>query len=244
MSVERLNSPEQLIGKSIIEVISLLPTFSWHIDCGGRVVQPRIVTLSFVDHDTRKPRIGDDVYGLISVTPGESIERRKLFDTLAAKPGRTTGIISMVHLDSSYVGMEKKLAHLPLIDIDLDVWGLSQEETLGVIKREIKEKTEIDKGVILASGGDNHFHFIGTERLLSEEQLVTFLGLCLSMRGPRNELLVDPKWVGHALTPMKYIVELNKKWSVYDYVTRFATLRVTTSQTKPRLPTVVGVLGR
>lgn len=119
MSAERLNSPEQLIGKSIIEVISLLPTFSWHIDCDGRVIQPQIVSLSFVDYDTRKPRIGDDVYGFISVTPGELIERRKLLGTLAVKPGRTTGIISMVHLDSSYVGMEKRLAHLPLIDMDL-----------------------------------------------------------------------------------------------------------------------------
>ena len=242
MTVERLNSPEQLIGKSIIEVISLLPTFSWHIDCNGRVIQPQIVSLSFVDYDTRKPRIGDDVYGFISVTPGEPIERRKVLGTLAAKPGRTTGVISMVHLDTSYVGVEKRLAHLPLIDMDLDISGQPQEEILGLIKREIKEKTEVDKGLILASGGDNHFHFIGTERLLDESQLVTFLGLCLSMRGPNNELLVDPKWVGHALTPMKYIIELNKKWSVYDYVNRFATLRVTTSEFKARLPIVVDVL--
>lgn len=118
---------------------------------------------------------------------------------------------------------------------------------LGVIKREIREKTEIDKGVILNSGGrPGHYHFIGTERLLSDEQFITFMALCLGMN-EQGKFLVDGEWVGHSLNPLKYMVQFDKEYgleprSKYDFRLRFATLRITTSEEKPQLPVVVDVL--
>lgn len=249
MSPERLHSAEELRGKSIADVVSLIPTFPWFLNSGGRIVYPRVIGLTVVDYDTHKPRRDHDVFGPILVTPGSKIEKVGLSGILPPKLGQTTGLISMVEteIDHPLSSMpEKKLLHFSMIDMDLNIPGLSQEKTLALLKREIREKTEIEKGVLLASGSDNHFHFIGTERLLDEEQLVTFLGLCLNMRGPDDELLVDPRWVGHALTPMKYLVILDGRgsddYTSYDYTNRFATLRITTSKQKPTLPIVVDVL--
>ncbi|MDP3955382.1 MAG: hypothetical protein Q8Q15_03415, partial [bacterium] len=110
----------------------------------------------------------------------------------------------------------------------------------------IKEKTEITRGVILASGRGGHYHFMGTERLLTEDQWPIFVGLCLCMLDPNKKQLVDTKWAAHTLTPMKYLkeVEVDKdiKWSAYDFKTMFATLRIVTGEKKPWLPVVVDVL--
>lgn len=142
-----------------------------------------------------------------------------------------------------YPGLKQRHVHLPLIDLDLSP-DLQKEEALGAIKSEIK-KLDIGSGVILGSGGLNHFHFLGTERLLTEEQLITFLGFCLNMRDPQGRLMVDPKWVGHALTPLNFlrIEDSFGSKSIFDLpVTRYGSLRITTSEEKPFLPYVIGTI--
>ncbi|HUS60324.1 MAG TPA: hypothetical protein VMX76_03025 [Nevskiaceae bacterium] len=249
MSVEHFRPSEQLIGKSVVEVVSLLPTFPWYIKVGGRHIEAaRIASLVVVDYDTQEPKVNDDIFGSIPVTPGVPISIKELKPRLTPPwPGRTTGLASLVHLDLSqwqqdrqFIYLGKPLAHIPLIDIDLEIPYLSREELLALIKNEVKDKTEADRGLILASGKQN-FHFIGTERLFTDEQLVTFLSLCLLMEGPRGEPLVDSRWAGHSLTLMRHRADLGG-WSVYDFKDRFATLRISTSERKPNLPKVVAVL--
>lgn len=178
------------------------------------------------------------------------IEKEKLADILASKPGRTTGLTSLVGLDEerwregSYYNLPDAHAHLPLIDMDLDRLNLSREEQLSLIRKEIREKTEMNSGVVLLSS-PSRFHFIGIGRLLTDTQLVKFLGGCLNMRGPGYVQIVDSKWAGHGLTPMNHLVGGNgfgAGWSIYDLDTIFATLRITTSEKKPHLPMVVDIL--
>ena len=119
---------------------------------------------------------------------------------------------------------------------------MSQAEELRLIKNQVKEATEIERGVILSSGRPSHYYLIGTERLLTEEQLVTFLGRCLLMKDEEDDPLVDPRWVGHGLTPTSYFVELDGRGSVYESRTRFTTLRISMSDIRPHLPQVVDVL--
>lgn len=252
MKAEYLTQPECLRGRSIIEIVSLLPTFPWFIEVGGRRIDAKIRGFTIVDYDTWKPRKEIDLYGEIPVTPGIPIEMGRLARELQSKQGRSTALASIVWLDKeewsegAYPGVEEQWVHFPTIDIDLDNSELPQQEILGWIKREIKEKTEIAKGAILLSGDSGHYHFVGTERLLTEDQFITFVGLCLTMKDPEGKPLVDTKWVGHSLTPMKYLVEDAKKggeeWSVYDFISRFASIRVTTSEKKLALPTVVDVM--
>ena len=245
MSIEHSPSKEQLIGKSVEELICLLPVFSWyHLDALKNREKQEISEIIIVDYDTHKPRKDGELYGHIPVIQGVSISRERLSSYLSPKPERTTGLISLVKLKESSDRLKGQNAHLPLIDMDLDIPDLLLNETLSLIKKEIKTKTEIDRGVILASSKKNHLHFIGTERLLSQEQFVTFISLCLTMNDNNGNLLVDPRWAAHSLSPMKYFKELDKEidWSAYDITTRFATLRIATSERKPDLPKVIDVL--
>lgn len=246
MSVEHSPSKEQLIGKSVEELICLLPTFSWYYtDSLRNKVKQEISEIIIVDYDTYKPRKDGELFGHIPVRQGTSITKEKLTSYLSPKTGRTTGLISLVGLKEYSRELEGQQAYLPLIDMDLDIPASSLNQTLSQIKKEIKTKTEINKGVILASGNKNHLHFIGTERLLSKEQFVTFISLCLTMSDSNGNILVDPRWAAHALSPMKYFMEVDKgeiNWSAYDLTARFATLRIATSERKPNLPKVIDVL--
>jgi hypothetical protein len=255
MLPERLRSLEQLKEKSIVEVISFLPTFSWYVDDWGRQSDVKINGLAIVDYDTWKPRELVDFYEKISFEPGVPIDEGELVAKLAFKPKRTVGLTSLVFLDKDEYERDlyrnvadNPWVHIPMIDADLDLPDYTEEEAVQILKNEIKKNTEVEEGLILKSGGKKHFHFIGTRRLLNEDQLPTFIGLCLNMRAPGGEQLIDTKWAGHVLTPMKYRLETDSgsgiQWSAYDFSSRFATLRIGLSEEKPykSLPRVVATL--
>lgn len=243
---------ELLKGESVLKVISQLPTYPWCIKDGQFSIPVKMSYIEVVDYDLWKPRSSEDIFGHISVTPSMPIPESTVLQNLKAKQGKTTGLISLVGLDQTefeegcYGWIKQPRVHLPLIDIDINDQSLSFEEAIELIKQEVPLKTEIARGVILSSGAPNHFHFIGVGRLLSEDQFVTFMGLCLNMTDNKGNQIVDAKWAGHALTPMKYMTDLNKEeypdWSYYDIQQRFATLRVLPNIRKPYLPKVVDIL--
>lgn len=244
MSSERSCSPEQLIGRPVFDVISLLPTFQWHIDNLGRRFDAQIGRLVFVSYDTWKPRVQVDLYHHLDVRPGSVVPTEQLTLQVTPKEGRTVGLTSLVHLDKDKLDKENGIrvgswAHLPLIDMDLDP-DLSRVEALHLIKRELR-KTDVGNGLILCSGKESHYHFIGTERLLTEDQLSTFVGLCLFMFDQNKKVLIDPRWAGHTLTPMKYLKEMGRAPGLtnYDLGIRFATLRVSTNEKKLQVPKVI-----
>ena len=253
MSAERVTSPEQLIGMSVLDVISLLPTFSWYIEDYGRRCDVKISKVIMVSYETWKPRKEIDLHGEIPM-PVDIDELRRIVKSM---PRMTSGLTSIVFLDEEEYerGLYRNVAegtwvHIPMIDADIELPELSEEEVLTLFKEEIKSKTEIKEGLILKSGGlkdpRRRLHFIGTSRLLNQNQLPTFIGLCLNMVGPDRKQLVDTKWAGHVLTPMKYFLEVEKgvEWSAYDFSTRYATLRIGLSGKKPysELPTVIDIL--
>lgn len=241
---------EILRGKSTPEVISSLPQFLWFVEQLGRRVEVRLAGLHIVDYDIKSPKDELDFYDMVPVTPSVPIVYDELYRYLAPKPKRAVGLTSIVDLDprefetGAYGSMlDAPQAHLPLIDLDLKDSALSQREALELIKQEIPARTEITQGVILGSGRENCYHFVGIGRLLTEAQLPAFLGMCLLM-GREGRRLVNTRWVGHSLTPMKYMKEdqESKSGSVYDSLLKFATLRILSNKGKPFTPTVVDVL--
>ena len=246
MTSERVCSPEELVGHSVSDVISFLPTFRWHIDRESRQYDVKIGRLVFVSYDTWKPRIQPDLYHSLEVVPGCAVPEQRLVSVITPRKGRTIGVTSLVCLDGDNFDKKNGIgrgswAHLPLIDMDLDA-DLSRTEALQLIKRELR-KTGVGNGLILCSGKENHYHFIGTERLLTEDQLPTFVGLCLFMFDQNKKVLIDPRWAGHTLTPMKYLTEMGRAPGLtnYDLTIRFATLRVSINEKKLQIPEVVDI---
>lgn len=241
-------SPNHLRGSNIHEVICQVPVLPWYIKQGFRTYSVKPAQLTLVHYDVRKPREQIDLYDYITVNSGEPLTQQQLSSHLNPPSGRTIGLTSLIGLDRQEFGeglyptLACPQAHLPFIDLDLEGDRFPTAE-IDLITKEV-QKTEIPHGLILTSGSPHHYHFIGLHRLLTDGQLITFVGLCLSMRDGKK-LLVDAKWVGHTLTPMKYMMERNLKfgidWSAYDFQTRFATLRISQSSDKPNLSKVVEV---
>ncbi len=258
MSAEQIDL-ENLKGKSILEVISVLPALSWRaVDFGNvKALNPQITRLRFVIYDTKLPRVSKrerDYPFFIQVPPGMLVEMGQLTEDVLAKtvPGRTIGITSTVGVDVNSIGsymcgrmqlfpdldyytvapLQNDLygrVHIPFIDIEADGICLPQEELVNKVKEEIRQKTQTSRGVLLKSGRINHFHFIGTDRLLGPEAFVDFIGQCLDM-DIDGKPIVDTFWAGHCLT------------ASLGYPGRCATLRITTNKIKQNLPTVVDVL--
>lgn len=240
---------ESLVGKNIIEVILELPKFDWTLNDYGRIIKPKISTIFFVGYEKRKPREYIDLFTNIK-SLDLSLENLKRLNLVDYENRRCAGLISKVQLGEPYTEEEGIFAHIPMIDFDTDELTFFKDgELLELLKRMIKEKTELDQGVLLKSGPRNNYHFIGTNRLFSEDDFITFCGLCLGMKykkDGRNFNLVDSRHIGHALGPMKYIAEIErragKNWSAYDIKSRFATLRITPKRKEDDLPKVVEVL--
>jgi hypothetical protein len=240
---------ERLIGQSVIEFISRLPTFSWFIDSYGVKVEGiGISTIATVDYKTeRKDAL--ERYNVIQTTPGVPINKERLTSLLLPpSPEWTTAIISQVSLDRFEKGMKEVWAHIPFIDIDSD---LPLDELIPIVKEQIK-KTEISEGVILASSGSEtgHFHVIGTRRLLTSDQLRVFFAASMFMEDNQREMLICPRFLRIALFPKMHAVshgspvpkQSRVPGSIYDFSEMFAVLRVSTSKRKPYLPKVIDVL--
>jgi hypothetical protein len=241
---------DYLKGKSILEVIADFSKFEWTLMDQIRPLKTKLKTLALVYYDRNKPRQEVDLYNHVDVhntaALDELIFRRHDDRTLG-------GIISKVQLGQPFEEHEYKYAHIPMIDFDMhnEFDFLSEEEKINLIKSKIEEDTEINSGVILRSGPKRNYHFMGIGQLLSEDDFITFVGLALEMHIIREDKkinLADSRHLGHGLSPMKYMAELENEenpesqWSRYFFRERFLTLRI---QPKPGyldLPRVVDVM--
>lgn len=241
---------KELIGKSILDVIMELPNFKLELNNGGKIIYPKISELCFVYYDKEKPREDVDLYHQIKVNGKISLSELDF-----SKKDKMVGFTSRVRLGKPYENYEYKYAHIPLIDFDCDGYFdlMSEKNLLSLIKNKVKEITELDQGVILKSGSKRNYHFIGTNRLLNEDDFITFLGLCLTMKykGPGGKWinLADAKHIGHSLTPMKQMAEVenqnkeeSERWSRYCFGGRFSTLRIKPKNSNDDLPKVIDVL--
>ncbi|NQS89574.1 hypothetical protein HQ584_07295 [Patescibacteria group bacterium] len=231
-----IRTPEELIGCSSFDVIAQLPTFPWYIrGLGGTRIEPEITDFVLVDYDTWKPRKEGEIFTYVEVTPGQPLDRSRLDVLAKASSGRTVGLTSLV-----YFNQGRNRVHLPLLDMDLK--RPINGEVLDWVKCQIREVIGIERGIILASGQEGGLHFIGTHRLLTDAELVTFVGLCLQTWLPDGQpYLVDPMWLGFSLTPMWHALE-QKENPYDDGLLRFTTLRVSATDKKPKLPQVIDVL--
>ena len=242
---------ERLLGKSIIEVILELPKISWSFNDNREIVKTKISHLTFVDYQKKKPRDEIDLYETIDAQ-NLSLSTLQKYDLIReGSSDKCIGFTSRASLGKPYAREEHKRAHIPMIDFDTQEFDfLSDSALLRVIKENIREKTELEEGLLLKSSSKRNYHFISTERLFNENEFITFCGLCLAMKyktsGGRYLNLADSRVIGHALSPMKYIVEVgrryNENFSAYDFKDRFFTLRITPKRAGDEMPRVVDIL--
>ena len=236
----------KLIGKDVVEAILTLPKFNWSFRHGGKALPVEIDQVIFVDYEKRKPREEEDLYQHVKTSSltRETLSAHGLMDST---DGKCIGLISKVVLGSpftyenNYIG--SVFAHIPMLDFDQDE-RLSPGKRLELIKEGIRNKLMLT-GLLLRSSSKNNYHFIGIGDLLDDTDFVTFCGLSLGMKYKTacgdNINLVDSRHVGHSLSPMKYMGELNG-WSQYDFIDRFATLRLTPKREGGPLPIVVDII--
>lgn len=257
MAIE-IKELEKLKGKSILEVISMLPALPWGCVQFGdiKALDPKVNGLRLVTYQTkphRVPKTEPDELIYFKVAP-ETIIARGQLDGVLSKigPGRTLGITSAVDVDRKTVGSfiqgRRNFSpdldfyivsllcnslyggvHMPFIDLEVEGNPLPKEKLIDRIKEEIRQKTKTERGILLTSGRNNHFHFIGADRLLSPDDFVDFMADCLNM-DINGRPIVDPFWVGHSLRANLGLTKM------------FSTLRITTSEVKQRLPVVVDIL--
>lgn len=239
----------QVLGKTIIDVVLDLPNQNWIFQDGGRVFSPQLKTLIFVYYENltytgKKPRTSEDTFRHVQVHQGFSLAD---IPFLQKEERRCIGLISKVAIKLPYRdGTYRDLAHIPMLDFDTSPHFdyLDEQKLLGIIINAVINTTEIQEGVILQSS-PRHYHFMGTKRLLSEQELITFLGLALTMKHTfpdgREVNLADARHIGHSLTPLEHFADFNK-CSSYDFTERFTTLRLTPRRPGEDYPRVVGIL--
>ena len=233
------NKMRELIGKSVLDVVRHLPALTWDLTEDGRVTREKIEQLIFIYYQWKKPKTEDELFKHISA---DNLD----LGFIEKESERGVGLTSLVKLRNpeDYIG--PRFGNIPFIDFDTcgKFDFLSETDLLELMKSQIRDVTELERGFILRSSSKGNYHFIGTGRLFNENDFVTFLNVCLLMRyktSDRDIGLVDARHIGHALTPMKHLAELNSGWSMYDINTKFSTLRVSSRQ-NPAYE-VVDVLG-
>ena len=242
---------KHLIGKNILEVIvelskrEFVHKDSFFVDCEYKV---KITDFHFVFFDEKRKR--DCGYFSLPNKEGVSMESLNFVN----REDRGSGLISLVgaqKVDPKEFPYNKKsvIAHLPFIDIDLDKAGLRYgTESLDLVKKLIKEHLQIKEGILLRSSLRNNLHFIGTDRLLSRDNFIKFLGLCLTMGyqkegEQRYTNVADYRHIGHSLTPTSPLPELTELgYSKYGYTDVFATLSVKHKNSQDGYSNVIDVL--
>ena len=237
---------EYLKGKSVLDVVLELPKFDWYMNNRQGIVpiKTNICTLIFVSYQQEKPRTDIDRYPPVDAGSLKSLDDLSFIEV---KDGRMMGLTSNVQIGEKH---ENRYAHLPMMDFDThdNFSEMSEAALLELIKEKIRKDTQLEKGVILKSGPKRNYHFLGIGSMLSEEELVNFAGLCLLMhesKDGRKLNLADSRYIGHMLTAMKYLVDLDNPTGFltqYSYTCRFATLRLTKKPKYKHPPKVVAVL--
>mgnify|MGYP001606520791 CR=1 FL=1 len=240
---------ENLIGKNILEVIVELSKHNWnHRAFSRKKFNTKIDEFLFVYYEWNKPRSNEDLYRSLNVNGGLSLNDLEFIEK---EKGRGIGLTSQVRIKELDQATTDIKMYIPFIDFDVDKYKFDvggEKNLLEIIKYGIKHSTEIKKGLILKSSSSENLHFIGTDMLLSEEDFITFLGLCLTIgykKSPSQKFvsLADSRYIGHSLTPVKYLAELNNEaWSKYDNIDRFSTLRVNPKNNGGTYPVVIDIL--
>lgn len=235
---------KDFVGKNVFDVIVELPRMNWTFDDKKEVVDTSIRRLTFVDYEKKKPRTSEDLYEPVDAE-GLSMDVLRSHHVITAGKDRIIGLISKVELGPPYEEFEHKFAHIPLLDLDKPEKSLDGKNFLEVVKDNIKKKLELT-GLILRSSSKGNLHFIGIGKLFGEEDFITFCGLSLGMKYKtaegENINLADSRPIGHSLSQMKYMAELNPGGSPYLFGGRFATLRITPKKENEEPPTVVDVV--
>ncbi|MBS3167746.1 hypothetical protein J4216_01335 [Candidatus Woesearchaeota archaeon] len=238
-------------GRTIVDVLEeCFPNVTWNLRGDFHERPIKLDEIKFVHYQRIKPRDEPDFY--TSVQFGD-YRIRSFVEKAKESVQDSLGFISLIHFTDLYGGLCE--AHIPMIDFDTDYdFGFMDDQTLlETIKGKIRDHTEMTKGFILKSGPKRNYHFVGVGTLLSEVNFVTFVGLALTMRYKRDDgrvlNLVDARHIGHSLTPLKPLAELEGigsdpiyDWSRYNLVKRFSTLRITPKRGYSNYPLVVDVM--
>ena len=242
---------DHLIGRDVLDVVLEIPKIPWQMNSWSGLSVPHpahISELIFVDYQQEKPRTKLDNYTRLKISGGITYEDLFFVDP---KQDRMVGLTSRVKLGGRYQKLADLYAQIPMIDFDThdNFRDMPDKELLELIKTKIKEDLRVNQGVLLRSGPKRNFHFMGLGDLLSDSrEFTTFVGLCLLMEHKtedgRELPLVDARYMGHGLTPLKYISELDETGNTTPYESdkRFATLRLTPKPGYQNIPWVVDVL--
>lgn len=269
---ERQKLVESFKGKSISEVVCALPTMPLftQIELSNPEIIFHLVKYKLERFEYRlwqpgrlewyqgPPRVDkidrpDIPLPSIEAVQGEGIDPSKLDVDL--QPGYAVGIASRVCLTIEGDQSQRRM-QIPMMDFDFDPNEIDEYGALWMIKKELREKAEMRGLILKSSEKPGHFHFIG-DRLLSDEQFLTFLGVCLLMKDEDGKPLADSRFIGHALTArIRDFVDLGNyderhgPYSVYwkmddnqwPYPDVFTTLRIKSGSPGLGEPTVIDVL--
>lgn len=239
----------QWIGRSIDHVLRHLVQSTFALRYEGERIEVHPKRFFFADYTTEQRHGREDTYASVDVGTKES--RHQLKRVLNPSPGTAVGLMSRLEIDHDdhqyplITNRQVHYAHTPMIDFDLDekLSGMAGRDIPAMLKEHIVRNTEIEHGFLLQSGNRRHYHFLGFPELLTDNDLITFIGAALTMNYHGEEMfsLADTRHLGHALAPMKYMKALNpdQQWSIYDLGSRFLTLRITPRTKKEPKPTVI-----
>jgi len=151
----------------------------------------------------------------IKAVQGEKLDPR-VFDVNLG-PGWALGFTSKVRLTLKGDQLPTKL-QIPMMDFDFDPNAIDEYGVLWTIKKNLCEIAEISGLILKSSGKEGHFHFLG-DRLFSNEQFLTFLGVCLLVEY-EGKPLADPRYIGHSLTrglrSLKELRDYDEWWSPHS----------------------------
>lgn len=234
----------KLIGKNSIDVVLLLPRFEWSFEGFEKV---KMSKLFFAQYEIKGPvelKRKEDSFFHIET---EDLSLEKIKSYLKGR-GERTGVLSRVEINNqnSLIKLSgSKIGHIPMIDIDIkDVYfdRLKEQEILEIIKTRLGMLGLGREGIILSSSKKN-YHVLGVERLLDEEELIDFLGNCLTKLRYKTQKgkiidLVHPAHIGHSLNPLGYVkgnIKLDSQKK------RFATLRISPKNEGEPFPRVIDI---
>lgn len=269
---EKLKQLESFKGKSISEVVCALPSLPifTQLELSSpeiifHLVKYKIGRFEYELWQRRSPEWyqgppqvikfdrPDIPLPIIKAVQGEKINPSEL--DVGLGPGYALGITSRVRLTMK--GDEKQGRYqIPMMDFDFDPDVIDEYGVLWTIRENLREMAEMGGLILKSSEKPGHFLFMG-DQLLSDEQFLTFLGICLLMEC-EGRPLVDSRFIGHALTArMRDFLDLGSyderygSYSIYwrmnnefwPYPDIFTTLRIKSEKTGYSEPKVIDVFG-
>lgn len=189
---------------------------------------------------------------VVKAVQGKGIDPSEL--DIKLEPGYALGITSRVCLTME--GDETQSRYqIPMMDFDFDPNTIDEYGVLWMIRENLREMAEMGGLILKSSGKPGHFLFIG-DRLLSDKQFLTFLGICLLIEY-EGRPLADSRFIGHTLTArmrdflnMGEYDERHGPYSIYwrmdekywPYPDIFTTLRIKPEKVGHGEPKVVDII--